>query len=421
MLSACTSNPSKELTKNLVKPTAPFEVVNKTSNFADYTIDSSVLASSNQVGYELLKRIYSDKSTENLLFSPISLSYALAMVENGASGSTQEGILTTMSITDENMNTTYNQLSNYYANSYGDHKEKSAQDEMTSTLNIANSLWLKENLKAEQSYVDTLKQFYDAQVFSVDFTSAATRGQMNTWVEDQTNHLLKDTIKELNAATVATLMNTVYFKGSWSNKFHDFQTKQKPFNITSSQTVDVAMMQTTQSSAYYEDDLCQVAALDYFDATMYVILPKDNLSDFLQTTSYEFLQSMIKKSKNNTTRLSIEFPKFKYQSNNTLKDYLITLGMEDAFDRKLADFSKMIQIEDENVFISDVFQNAAIAVDENGTEAAAVTVVEMETTSAEMPSTDPIPFNCNKPFLFVIKDNQSNTDLFVGILENPVQ
>lgn len=420
LLTSCMTNSSNVSTKHMVKSTTSFEVIKNASNYTDYHIDSSVITGSNEAGFELIKHMYTDQSSKNLLLSPISLTYALAMVENGAEGSTKEGVLKTMLIKDENMNTTYNQLLNYYNHYYGSPNKKDDTDPLGSTLKIANSLWLKTTIKPEQAYVDTLKQFYDAQIFSVDFSSKSTINQMNVWVEEQTNHLLKDTLEQLDPSTVACLMNTVYFKGYWKHEFYNGFTEQKSFYMTTDKKVDVSMMQATQNSGYYEDETCQVAALDYNDATMYVILPKENLNDFLQDTSYEAIQAMISKSQDNLTSLVIDFPKFKFQSNNSLNDYLMSTGMKEAFDPEHADFSKMIKIAGENVYISEVFQNATISVDEKGTEAAAVTVITMKETSAEV-MTNPIPFNCNKPFLFVIKEKQFNTDLFVGILENPVQ
>lgn len=150
---------------------------------------------------------------------------------------------------------------------------------------------------------------------------------------------------------------------------------------------------------------------------MYVLLPKQDIASFINDASFDDIVSKIEGAKKNSSRLIMDFPKFQYEASNQLKDPLSLAGMATAFSSENADFSNMIETSAGNVYISDLFQNTSITVDEKGTEAAAVTVVEMSTTS--IPVDEPKVFNCDRPFMFVIQENQTGAILFIGIVKHP--
>ena len=370
------------------------------------------ITGSNQLGYSLVKNLTDDK---NILVSPASLSYALAMLQNGAKGETLTGILNVMGETSQDgLNQRYNSMLSKLS-SDGDPKDENAL-----TVLLGNSFWLRDTLNPKQDFVDKLVQFYDAEVFKSDFTNPKTIDQINKWVEDKTNNLLKDTIKEISDETIAYLMNTVYFKGAWLKPYRAEGTFIDTFYLQDGSSIQVPMMHQNNPFDYYESDMAQIAAFPYFgEMTMKVVLPKGDIQTFLDETAYETLQSWLAVTEAIKPKLNVSMPKFEYDVKNSLSDALKAAGMSQSFDKYSADFSAMVEIEGQNVYVSEIFQNCKIINDEKGTEAAAVTVVEMETTSAPIIEDEPIEFNCNKPFLYVIEDDATGAILFIGILLKP--
>jgi len=393
LVGCTTSQPKQPLAPNSSFAGTSIEKVSST--FRD-----SVTAS-NLLGYNLLINM---QEGENTLLSPISLSMALAMAYNAASSDTAANIAQTMGDEDPTLiNPHYNALIAHLNREHDSDK-----------IQIGNSFWIRDTLEAKQTFVDVLSKDFNADIHSADFADKNTINIMNTWVEDKTNGLLKDTIKEIDPLTIAYLMNTVYFKGKWLDAFSEDATLSLPFYLADGSTRPVPMMSQTKSFQYAENDVVQVAAFPYKDNTRMVIyLPKESLNDLIKSHNYNDLAMLTSDEQMINRRLSVSMPKFEYSVSNPLKNALVEMGLTLPFDNEKADFSNMIEIKNENVFISDVFQNAKIINDEGGTEAAAVTVVEFGVTS--MPMVDePIVFNCNKPFFYVIEDITTGAALFMG-------
>lgn len=367
---------------------------------------------SNKLSYSLLKTL---SGGENTLISPMSLSFALAMLQNGAEGETLSGILNVMGeTTDEGVNAKYNGLLSNLSKS-GDKDDKNAL-----TVMLGNSFWLRDSLTPKQAFVDDLITYYDAEVYKADFSAPETVEQINGWVEDKTNGLLKDTLKEIDDDTIAYLMNTVYFKGAWVNAYTAEATFEEQFYPSAGEPISVPMMHQTKDFGYFENDFVQIAAFPYHgEMTMKVVLPKDDIDVLLLDTPYETLRSWFDATDDEMVKLNVSMPKFEYDVTNSLSEPLKALGMQASFDSGKADFSSMIEIAGENVYVSDIFQNCKIINDEKGTEAAAVTVVEMVETSAPIVEEEPIEFNCNKPFMYVIEDDATGAVLFMGIVHRP--
>lgn len=408
MLSACSVVPGSQ-TKGIQKSDAVF--VPTPLKEISVEVEASVNGS-NQLGYALMKTLVDD---ENFLLSPISLSFALAMLQNGAEGETLEGILTAMhESSDEELNQRYNGLLS------GLSKAGDKNDELALTVMLGNSFWLRDALTPKQAFVDDLAKFYDAEVYTADFSDPKTVDQINRWVEDKTNGLLKDTLKEISADTIAYLMNTVYFKGAWLRPYTAEATFDDSFYPLSGESVVVPMMHQTTSFDYFENDEVQIAAFPYHGGmTMKVVLPKADIATLIERTPYEALWSWLSATGDNNVKLNVSMPKFEYDVKNSLSGPLKEAGMSAAFDPGRADLSSMIEISGVNVFVSDIFQNCKIINDEKGTEAAAVTVVEIQVTSAPIFEEEPIPFNCNKPFMYLIEDDATGAVLFMGIVYRP--
>ncbi len=373
---------------------------------------------SNLTGYEIFKIIYDKDKNVNQLMSPISLSYALAMVQNGAVGETQSQILSTLNYEGSLDNSAYNEVMNIY--NYME--ATSTEENPNAILSIANSLWVRKDLTPLQPFVDTLKSEFDSEVYKVDFTSTETVSAMNNWVENKTRGLLKDTFKEFDPETVAALINTLYFKGNWMSEFAESATSKMPFELSDGSKIDIDMMKNMGYYPYMETESAQILSMGYYgDLSMLVYLPKDHIEAFFTDEASQNVMLGINRDAFESAKIDLYFPKFDFETQNNLKEILISLGMTLPFDTRNADFSKLVVAPEGNVFINNIFQNARIIVDEEGTEAAAVTVVEMAVESAMPEPDEPIEFKCDQPFLLVIQDNITGANLFMGVVNNPVE
>jgi serpin B len=415
LLTACGA-PGLSGTK-AIKADVEFETVNFTNLSSGVTQNAKdTMSKSNQTGLEVFEIIYNKDKEINQLFSPISLVYALAMVQNGAVGETRDQILDVLNYEKPLDNNAYNEVMNVF-----NHMEATSTDERpNATLKIGNSLWVREDLTPEQPFVDTLKSKYDAEVYKADFSLTETVEAMNKWVEDHTGGLLKETFKEFDPATVAALINTLYFKGTWRNEFSESRTVKMPFELNDGTKIDVDMMQNQGHFPYLETDSAQILSMGYHgDLRMLIYLPKNNVDDFFKDAEGRAVMLGSEKDSLTSSKVDVYFPKFDFQANNDLKEILKAMGMELPFEETMADFSELIVAPEGNVFISNIFQNARIIVDEKGTEAAAVTVVEMAATSAKPEPEETVEFKCDHPFVLVIQDSVTGANLFMGVVNNP--
>jgi len=377
-----------------------------------YQLDMNVIKGINSSGSDVFQKIFEKEKSENILFSPLSLTSALSMLVNGASGISQTEIMDVLNIeSDGRLNLTYNGLINHF------NDISNLDNDYKTTVNLSNSFWFKQNdLIVKDTYINTIKEQYDGDIYSVTFDDE-TKDKMNGWIEDKTNGLLKNTIQKIDPMNVAYLINTLYFKGHWTSDFPKYATKEEDFYLSNRNTVSVQMMRNEDRYKYYESEDVQMIELNYSDASMYVILPNDSMDEFMSHYSQSQIEDMIDKLDFKT--VDISFPKFKFSNKHNLEDILKSLGMPSVFNAQTAEFKTMT--DSDKLYISKVFQNTTIEVDEEGTEAAAVTVMSMNTTAMPVEPEEVIVMNCNKPFMFVIKDELSGCDLFVGIVQNPLE
>ncbi len=417
VLTSCTSPLQKE--SNTVEPEVDFEKKTFENVRADLSESAKEsMLRSNQTGLEVFEMVYNKDRNVNQLISPISLVYALAMVQNGASGETQRQILDVLNYEDALNNDVYNEV----ANVFNQMENSSSSERPNAVVKIANSLWVREDLTPIQSFVNTLKSKYNAQVFQSDFTSSETVETMNKWVADETNGLLKNTFKSFNPLTVAVLVNTLYFKGQWRKEFNKASTSKMLFELKNGTKKDVDMMQIQDYFPYMTTESAQIISMGYYGGVeMLVYLPKDTIESFFSDPQGQKVMINNDKSDMSSMKVEVYFPKFDFQANNDIKEILKAMGMVLPFEEEKADFSEMIVAPEGNVFISNIFQNARIIVDEEGTEAAAVTVIEMAATSARPEPDEPIVFKCDRPFVLVIQDSVTGANLFMGIVNDPTE
>lgn len=368
----------------------------------EFTAKAAGIDSYNQFGFNLFQRLHDQ---ENILLSPVSIALALSMAYNGAAGETQAAMAETLLVADidlERLNQSNKLLVQLLQ----------ASDV---TVAIANSLWLREGTSFLPDFIENNRAYYDAQVSELDFGSAGAAPTINKWVKDRTKGLIKGIVEDpIHPMTLAFLINAVYFQGDWTDAFTAAQTQDNSFHSISG-PVTVPFMNKTASFDYLEDKDLQAIRLPYGkgNMAMYVFLPKDLDEFHEQLTEEQWADWRVSFE---SARGELSLPKFKFEYEETLNEVLAALGMEVAFDPLAADFSNMVQ-GDDNVYISEVKHKAFIEVDEKGTEAAAVTSVGMRVTS--MPPEPSFTMKVDRPFFFMIHDQQTDAILFMGSVYDP--
>ena len=357
----------------------------------------------------------------NIIYSPFSISMALAMTMAGAAGNTETAMMNAlrMSLPAEMVYPAYDALLLAIQNS-----EEATSDEMGGspfTLNIANSIWGQSGYAFKEPFLNTLAQYFGAGIYTVDYVQApeAARDAINGWVEDETMDKIKNLIPEgaVDQLTRLVLANAIYFNGSWYYPFRDGATTTAPFNLLDGSQSDVDMMSLTgEHLMYAKGNGYQVVQLPYMssDFVMTIIVPDEGDFDAIEAgltaeTYAEMVQGLEYRA------VDLQMPKFDFASSLNVNDVLIALGMGEAFDAELADFSGMT--EEDKLVISDVLHKATITVDENGTEAAAATAVIMKLTAA-MPE-DALSLVLDHPFMFFIEHQPTGSILFMGRVVEP--
>jgi serpin B len=288
-------------------------------------------------------------------------------------------------------------------------------------LSIANSIWAEKTYEFLDPFLETLALNYGAGARLVDFIddSEGARTAINAWVSAETNGRIPELIPQgiIDAMTRLVLTNAIFFKASWAEPFPETLTEDGDFHLVSGETVTASMMHSSGSQGllYAEDEDFQAVELPYAgdEMAMLVILPAEGrFADFEAGFDADELAEIVASLE--LEEVSVVFPKFEFSSDLPLKQVLTDLGMPAAFEPGVADFSGMDGTRD--LFIQDVLHKAFVAVDEEGTEAAAATAVVVGVTSAPA---EPKLFEANRPFLFLIRDRVTGTVLFVGRVLDP--
>ncbi len=392
--------------KNTTEPTRVFQeiVVNKTT--------ADIIQSDNEFGLVLFREVVSsDPESDNIFVSPTSIALALAMTYNGAAGETKTAMETALrkeGFTAEEINSSY----------------KGLIDALVSVdpkvlLEIANSIWYREGFTVLQEFVTINQQYYDARVSSLDFEDAGAPGIINNWVSDNTHDKIKKIVEEINPQTVMYLINAIYFKGIWQTEFKKENTSDGPFYLHGGDPVTVPVMKQTTTLRYTANEVFSMAELPYGQGnfSMLVLLPQtglsaDNIVSELTPGNWDTWMAELTER-----NIDLELPRFTFEYKNELNNELEAMGMGIAFLDGLADFSKIYGAG--GLFISKVLHKSFVEVNEEGTEAAAVTSVEMELTSVG-PEPQVTEFHVDRPFLFAIREKSTGTILFIGRVNNPL-
>jgi serpin B len=385
---------------------------------ADSTLD--VARANNRFAFDLYSRLANDPANagSNIFFSPFSISSALAITYEGANGKTADEIRSVFHFpaNDTRLRTGYSDL-NAGINS-GD---------TSYSLQTANALWAEKTYPFLPGYTSTAGRYYGANTTNLDFKTQPEQSRLiiNKWVEDKTLQKIKDLLPAgvIDPTTRLVITNAIYFKGEWVRQFGKNKTTNADFMTDSGKAVQVPMMQRTDELATYryaEDNSFQMLSMPYAhsggkELSMTVLLPKGN--NLTATGSAITVTGLSGLQKNATSRrVMVYFPKFTLDTQYSLPDMLMVMGMPTAFTGN-ADFSGMDGSKD--LFIGDVIHKAFVDVNEEGTEAAAATGVVMLLAAA--PGTgQPVPvFRADHPFIFFIQDDETGAILFMGRVVNP--
>jgi serpin B len=354
----------------------------------------------------------------NLFFSPYSISLALAMTYAGARGETQREMAQTLHFTlsQDGLHPAFNTL-DLELSSRGE--EIDEQEGEPFRLNIANSIWGQRGYEFLPEFLDTLAMNYGAGLRIVDYVEATEEARLmiNQWVSDETEGKIKDLIQPgvLNELTRLVLANAIYFNAGWFFPFAEEETHEGTFQLLDGGQVSVPMMSQTETFRYSEGYGYQVVELPYVgqEMAMVILLPELGMFEaFEMGLNSERLSEIFDDL--NSQSVALTMPKFEYESEFSLKETLIKMGMGSAFAD--ADFSAMDGTRD--LFISEVVHKAFVSVDEKGTEAAAATAVIIALRSA---LSTPVKMTVDRPFIYMIRDLKTGTILFVGRVFNPAE
>jgi serpin B len=372
----------------------------------------SVIDADNSFGFKLFTQINNTETGKNVFISPFSVSMAFGMLLNGANGATLDSL--ERALGDAGMS--LDDINNAYQNSSAFLTTLDAHV----TFQNANSIWYRDGFPVLPNFLNVNKNYFDAEVDSLDFDLPSAVQTINNWVNTKTNRKIP-TILDGNIPSniVMYLINAIYFKGTWTYKFDSSGTKDAPFSCADGSITTCKLMSQEDTYAYYGDNSLQAIDLPYGDRSfsMTVILPAAGISIDQFTSALTQVQWNAIINKLDSAKVDLYIPKFTLNYSKSLSSELKALGMGIAFDPLRADLSHISSKV--GLFVSDVLHKTYVDVDEEGTEAAAVTAISVGTTV--YPEKPEIKFmRIDHPFIFVIREHQSGTILFIGKIVNPV-
>ncbi|MCC5940826.1 MAG: serpin family protein [Balneolaceae bacterium] len=365
-----------------------------------------------QFSYDIFKRTVAfDSDEENLMISPLSISMALAMTLNGAQGDTYDEMREALYLngleTDE-INRAFQSLT-----------ELLTTADRSVTIKIANSIWHRNGLPVEEEFLDRMREFFDARIEGLDFSDPSAPDVINAWVKENTEGLIEEIVEEIEPHIVMYLINALYFKGDWLRPFDTDDTRRAEFKLETGGTVQTDMMHQEGKFALYFSEDVQMVEIPYGDSlfSMTVLMPADAdmpINQFIDEhitagnlTSWRANMSV------DSRDITLQLPKFEFEYEIEYNDILKSMGIVKAFSEWEANLKGIADVSPQNLFIDHVKHKTFIRVDEEGTEAAAVTSVGVGITSM------PPQMIVDRPFVFIIHERESGTNLFMGKVSNP--
>ena len=363
--------------------------------------------------YDLVKRnnnfaltLFSEmKGVGSNVVSPMSVTYLMAMLANGAEASTREEIMDAIGAKDFDID----EMNAFYA--YLIRRAKTA-DKQT-TLNIANYIALNKEFKLKKKFASTIADRYQGAVESLDFTNPESTKRINGWCSEHTNNMIPTIIDQVEPSAVAYILNAIYFNGTWTDKFDKNNTKKEQFNGYTRDIMYVDMMHRNAKYYYTSNDVYSAVTLPYGSGaySMTVILPNEGkfITDLTKTLNADTIASLRRNMEE--CLVDLKLPRFTTEMKLPLKGIVAKLGAPSMFDATRADFSSFAN---GNVYVSEMLQKAKIEVSEEGTKAAAVTMGMVKLTSMRPQEPRRVDFHCDRPFVYMIQDNYTGAILFMG-------
>ena len=373
--------------------------------------ETAIVAADNAFGFDLVRALSADAPGANLFVSPLSVSMALGMTLNGAEGETRaemEAMLHKHGLTRAEINAAYRSLIDLLEGL-----------DPRVTFEIANSIWHREGFSVEADFIEANRQFFDAEVAALDFNTPSAVERINGWVDEKTRGKIDTIIDQIGPDAVMYLINAIYFKGTWTYEFEEAETREAPFHLADGSVTTVPLMHQGADLPYLATDRFRAVDLPYGDSlySMTVLLPNEGLTPAEIVADLDAEAWAAWSAGFQVRGVELALPRFRLEYKQTLNGVLQALGMEAAFAPALSDFSGINPARDD-LHISQVLHKTFLEVNEEGTEAAAVTVVEMSVTCAGCGGAG-ISFVVDRPFVLLIRERHSGTILFAGQVMNP--
>lgn len=360
-----------------------------------------LVAQNNQFALKLFGEV-SDMGSK--VVSPMSVTYLMAMLANGADGATKQEILKTIgaeNVPVDEMNAFYHYLMELFK-----------KEDPSTTLRLANYIAVNKNYKLKTPFVSTMQDSYQAGVESLDFQKSSTLGHINGWCKKQTDGMIPSIIDEVDASAVSYIMNAIYFNGTWKDKFDKKDTQLERFQGYTRDVKRVQMMHRSDEYDYFSNDTFSAVEMPYGNGSfaMTVLLPNTgkSIDEMLKQLTVDGLQEMRNQKMENCV-VDLKLPRFTTDLSLSLNDVIGKLGAPTMFTGS-ADFSKFA---DGNLTISKMLQKAKIEVSEEGTKAAAVTIGMLAMTALQ-PQPRHVEFHANRPFVYLITERSTGAILFMG-------
>ncbi|HEX4372189.1 MAG TPA: serpin family protein [Puia sp.] len=374
---------------------------------------SSVVAANNKFAFNFLQAsLQSDTSSRNKLISPLSIYIALSMVYNGANNATLDSIskvLQLSGISIDDLNATCQAF-----------LQQLPTEDNEVQLSIANSIWYNKNsFQPLTSFIDTTQNFYKAAIEPLNFADQSSVNTINNWIAQHTGNKIQKVLSSIDPGELMYLINAIYFNGSWKSAFKTANTRNDSFHLQNGTVITTPFMNEQLIANRYVDSTMTVIELPYGGGksySMYIMLPaKQTVNNFASLMNENVLSGII--SKMDSANIGLSLPSWEYSySIDDMRQELSSLGMGIAFGNG-ADLSKMYDPAQTNAYINKAIHKTYIKVNEQGTQAAAVTVIGIvETASPNVPL-----FKFDQPFLYAIIEKQTGAILFVGTVTDPSQ
>jgi len=388
---------------------------------------SSLVANLNTLGIDLYHTLTQSADQENLIFSPYGVVSAFSAAYAGAAGETEAEMVQFLHFLPQSEQHSQYRTINCYLTSLANDAEPINQgmgeQHIPFQLQIANGLWQQAGFPFSQGYLGTIAENYSADLQTVDFVTGSPQvvEQINQWVRQKTAGRIQELVTndEVTSATRLVIANAIYFKASWLIPFSPSQTQVQPFALRNGDQVMVPLMHNTLRASYLKAEGYQAALLPYFlpavdkRVEMVILVPDpERFSEIEQSLDLATVADTVANAE--PYELTLALPKFELNHRLDLRKVLSAIGLQAPFEPAQANFSRITGGEN-GLYISAAIQQATITVDEQGTEAAAATGIPMPVSKVE-----PAELIVNRPFIYAIRETESNAILFLGRVVNPV-